>query len=380
MLITASLVIFPLYGYEFVRHQSHSVLAALIAALTCLIYARLVESGKVLDYILIGAAAGLGILSKYNFALFLLVFLISILLSPLRRTLFTKNIFFTIAVFIAAVLPHALWQANEGFPSFHFALGKARAGTLSELSFLNAIKMLMVPYGGVALYCLAFLIFFGKSEINSDMRHEWKRFFYNLGLISMAVPLLVVFVLQAGFFSAAWLAPMLFTITLALFSWKGIPASSVRFRRFAILCLSTVLIMIGVRAVAGFFPDFTGKKELIHKPFSTLTVKLQNEAAQIGISGEKHFTVVSNNAFIAANIASNIPGSKVVPLEKALGNAITSEDVILFAWDAIKSEELPNEVMRFGGSLKVFFLQAPYLHSSDGLSYKMGFALIRKIN
>ena len=77
LLISGTLLIFPTYSYEFNRDLSHSVLVTAMASITCYLFVRLLRRERTSDYLLLGASIGLGFLSKYNFAFFLLALMLA---------------------------------------------------------------------------------------------------------------------------------------------------------------------------------------------------------------------------------------------------------------------------------------------------------------
>lgn len=68
---SASLLLFPQIGWESMRDLTHSVLLTSIACSTLWCYFAVLRKPSVGRYILFGALAGLGLQTKYNFAIFL---------------------------------------------------------------------------------------------------------------------------------------------------------------------------------------------------------------------------------------------------------------------------------------------------------------------
>ena len=66
-----------------------------------------------------GVAAGLGLLSKYNFAFLLLGLLPAILLSQHRRLFTEKAFYISIGIAFIIVLPNLVWQYQNHFPTIH---------------------------------------------------------------------------------------------------------------------------------------------------------------------------------------------------------------------------------------------------------------------
>ncbi len=95
-------------------HYTHSVLlaAALCFAFVALI--RLDRRNDLRSYVVFGVAIGIGLLSKYNFALFAAALLPAALADPtLRSRLTDRRILVTAAIVAALALPHYIWLWGE---------------------------------------------------------------------------------------------------------------------------------------------------------------------------------------------------------------------------------------------------------------------------
>jgi 4-amino-4-deoxy-L-arabinose transferase-like glycosyltransferase len=83
-------------------------------ALLCVAYA--LDSGRWGYWIALGACFGLGLLSKYSFALLIAGFLAYLVLTPARRALLRDaRLWACLAIAAALFLPNLLWNAQHGF-------------------------------------------------------------------------------------------------------------------------------------------------------------------------------------------------------------------------------------------------------------------------
>ena len=92
-------------------------------------------------WLLFGVSAGLGLLNKPSMTFFLVALLIALLVTPQRRLLWTPWAAAGIALMLAIVLPHLLWQVHNHWPTWEFLQnGKAHNKNviLGPLAFLNA--------------------------------------------------------------------------------------------------------------------------------------------------------------------------------------------------------------------------------------------------
>ncbi len=179
-----------------------------------------------------GVAAGLGFLSKYNFA-FLLLGLLPAMLFTAQRKLFAQKAFYiSMAITFVIILPNLLWQYNNGFPTIR-QLGELAKTQLDNversafikdqlLYFINAV-VLVLP----ALYALFFFSPFKKYRfiaigyfISMALYTALRaKSYYAIGLYPVLIAFGAVFIevaLQAG--KKQYLRPviLLLVITLSL--------------------------------------------------------------------------------------------------------------------------------------------------------------------
>ncbi len=91
-------------------HLTHTAALAFSVALTFFALLRLEDGSRLRDYAFLGTACGLGLLSKYNYALFAVVFFAAACTDEyLRRRLIDRRILLTVALAGLLAAPHYLW-------------------------------------------------------------------------------------------------------------------------------------------------------------------------------------------------------------------------------------------------------------------------------
>ncbi len=81
---------------------------------------RLLESGDGRWWIAVGAAIGLGLMTRYTIAWLVAGLAVGFLLTPARRLLMSGWLIAGAAVALVIVLPNLIWQASHGFISLDF--------------------------------------------------------------------------------------------------------------------------------------------------------------------------------------------------------------------------------------------------------------------
>jgi 4-amino-4-deoxy-L-arabinose transferase-like glycosyltransferase len=381
--VTGSLMLFPLFAYEFNRDLSHSILVTLMAVLTCLVYIRMLTRRNAFSYSVIGVCIAFGILSKYNFVLFLFALVAASLSTKEgRRLLFDRRILISVFVCLAVLLPHVIWLIQDDFSPFHHAMRKAEAGSLFDSSPVRVLFTILSPYAGPVLFFIVFLFFFGRFISPRVRRKSAGGEILSLAaLYGLIAPLLAVIIFGTAHFAERWLAPVLFLIPLSCFLMVNLDEQGRRLKVFGRLGASVALIVLLVRIFVGSMPDLIGKVEHIHIPFHELSRQLSGTLFQRHNSYHAGITIVTDDAHIAANVMAWIPGMRFVHLRQVRQSAAKGENIpsqnVMILWDAVKlGKEMPEKFLRYYPSASVMLFESPYLYATKHPSFVLGVGIV----
>jgi|GEM_PF-1751663 len=383
--VTGSLMLFPLYLYEFNRDLSHTVLVTVMGVITCLLYLKVLSTKKLIYYMLIGISIGFGILSKYNFLfLVLLLLLASVSSKEGRAIIINKRIFITILFSILIISPHIIWLIQNDYPSIWYGMNESSPGRLDRYQSIKVLSVFASPYIQIAGFFLLFIIFFfpflSKNLKTLDAKVRFIRW---VALYGLLLPIVVIFILQTGHFSTRWLAPIYFIIPLAAFSFLRLDGGNNRLKYFGGLCASMGLVVLFIRIIVGFMPDVTGKTERIHIPFKDLSVQIHTFLQERGINKEMPFIIITDDSHIAANLAVYLPDLQFIDLKSSGRDKAAIKQIIdkqgIFIWKVRENGEIvPRNYHENIYSDESFYLQAHYLHSKYS-SYTLGISFIEKL-
>jgi Dolichyl-phosphate-mannose-protein mannosyltransferase len=109
----------------------------------------------------IGICFGLGMLSKYTMAFFIIGFWVGVLLTKQRKWLMNKHFYFAMLIALAIVLPNFLWQIYHHFPVAHHMklLQRQQLQYLSRVGFLIDQLLNTLPCFFIWLIGLWYLFF-----------------------------------------------------------------------------------------------------------------------------------------------------------------------------------------------------------------------------
>lgn len=383
-LLMGSLMLFPTYAYEFNRDLSHTILVSAMAAITTLVFIRVLMRGNPAAYLCLGLSAGLGVLSKYNFAFFLLALaLAGMSTQEGRRAILDRKSFLSAAGFAVAVMPHFFWIADSRLTPVSHALKKAGTGGLGLLSPAGALSMIISAYADVLIFGAVFLSFFAgllSRGRGGPVSHVLRR----LAAFGLVLPLAAIIILKTGQFRGRWLAPVLFPLAPALFSFVDLRKAGRRVKYFAGICVLIALGVLFARGFIGFFPDAAGKVERVHIPFSELSDRLARELAQRGVRDLGKLYVVSDSPHLAANLMAHLPFKGYLILKDLKDSEPDMEAVEavrggggVVIWKERKDRDIPPQFPSLFPRMKpAGTVQAPYLHSRGFPPYVLGVAVI----
>ena len=213
----ASLVFIPQIIWESQRDLTHSVLVTTIAAATLLQFVRIRRSPTTLNYVALGALAGLGLISKYNYAMFLTALLLAAAAVPqYRSVLRNRGILAALPVALLISTPHMFWLlsnlelATGSVSKLHIGDGNFAAGLASAAV---AALAFLTPLLVFALFLIPSPV---KGSLQEKIRHVDSRLLLNLLIATLIV--VAVFVMASGAqqIKDRWYQPLLFYVPLII--------------------------------------------------------------------------------------------------------------------------------------------------------------------
>lgn len=379
MVAAATLLLLPQIAWESQRDLTHSVLATACAAATLNAGALLLRRGQTRHYLLLGLCAGLGVLAKYNYAVFLLAWLLAALSLPeFRLRLLRRESLLALLVFLLLVSPHALWVVR------HVGDTLAQAGTFHSA----AHGSLLVDYGrGLTALVKATAAFLGPLAVcylllcrrppgtpttPDPMRTVLGRsLLFGLGLC-----LLMVLGFRVTNFKDRWMQPLLFHAVIygALRSrpWLDVAPARRLLTAAAVVALLVLTVLPGRTLLAGRLDDLNR----FNAPWSSLGAELR----QTGFRGGN---IIAQDRWVGGNLLHLFPGSTTNVPELPLFRS-RDRTPLLVVWDATRHEAMPAPLMELllrSGVVapekqQPAFVSAPYRYAAHR-RMRLGFLLLQ---
>jgi len=338
-LATLSLVGFYYIGWDMVMNYSHTVLMGAAIAATLWAAFRLRDYHDFRDYLFLGLAIGCGLLSKYNYALFLVALAAACIADKeFRRVLRPRNLWLTAAVAAVMVSPHALWVAfhEVDVTTIHTA-PPPEVGVIAYL--LDAGRGLLGLGEGIAaflspaiiLMVLFFWRAFGRIS-GSKISQPFKRLLeaYFISVVLMLI--LAVAVFRIGDFQNHWLMVLIpFPIYVFLRIKCMEPPDRWLSRYGVAIGMLAVVVIAGVvgRYVVG--PDICRKCNFF-LPYEVLAKDLRT-------AGFDHGTMISPGFpnQLSGNLRRYFPDSRFVSMRFApfMPPPRAEQGACIIVWNAV---------------------------------------------
>ncbi|MGC3965595.1 MAG: glycosyltransferase family 39 protein [Rhodocyclaceae bacterium] len=207
-------------------------------ALAMTAFVRALDKNLWRDWLLLGMAVGLGIMSKYTMAAFGASALLYLLVEPSRRrTLANPRLWAAVALAALLVAPNILWNWSHDFPTLRHTADITHVEGVNDKSG-NPGEFLLAQVGslgpGLAVAFLCGLIAAWRHRREDRMQL----------LTCFSVPLLALVFAQAARSEANgnWAAPALYAATLLAVAWL----TRLRARWWTIAIGINVVLMLGV--------------------------------------------------------------------------------------------------------------------------------------
>jgi 4-amino-4-deoxy-L-arabinose transferase-like glycosyltransferase len=376
VLATASLLFFPQIAWEAQRDQSHLVMATAFSAATLFIFVRLLKEPNWRWHAALGATAGLGFLSKYNYLLLITaLFAAAVTISRLRKSVLNGRVFIAAVMFLFIAGPHIGWmiEHKEAVASQAYKFEMVPSPT-SASYYTGSVQLFNAIVGLIGIPLLIFLPLLVRrwrnsgSEITNDFLTLLTRSF----LIGSALAAAMTYIFAVTYLRDRWLQPLFFSLPIVLVGMAAPQLSDRYIRnlfRFAAAIAVTVLVAINATALGA---NSLHRAHNLNIPYSTLAQELRKAGFHQG-------TIIANGFLLAGNLKNQFPASRVLARESA--STSIPQAPILIVWP-MRGNDLPEDFLKFAchkigvgrNELQPAYIEAP-CHNGPRQSEKFGYAL-----
>jgi len=302
-------------------HLTHTAALAFSVTLTFFALVRLEDGERLRDYVYLGIVCGLGLLSKYNYALFAAVFFAAACTDELfRRRLFDRRILLTVSLACLLAAPHYLWFLRwiEGDPTGfsnlldeRFALDYVASGYVSWTRGLIdaplAVLHFLLPC--IVLLAVIFPRAVGRPGNGPAPSARYRRV---LGLTLLSLIVLVILAVAILSVPRVKIHYMFVLILFPIFFFARVQAAGPTARSLN-LYASTLVILAVIIVGAGvgkYFMDPDRRSKARHNvPYPALADGLRAAGFERGTILGDWFTYS-----VAGNLRPSFPESRIINL------------------------------------------------------------------
>lgn len=336
VIATLSLLTIPQLFWEAQRDLTHTV--AQMVTINLFLYGviRTLKTPSWTGYLITGAALGLGMLSKYNFALLAAAAIVAVFLHPNGRArIFDKRFIVTVLIALIIFLPHGLWLLHN----FDLASGRTLGIMEQDAPKSHWVKLVQGPLEFFKLTiviclptCIVYALVFGKGLLSNLRRsNEWTRFFAAIFLTVAVLVLALIFVIGMTSMRDRWLLPFLFLLPIYLclkMEIAGLRAEDFA-KRFVYIPLVVMLLIPTALLTRVTFPGLFGSYEAYNVPYADFVRQV------VGTEGKQPGLVMTDDWLPAGNLRLQFPDVPV--MSRFFGNLTepyewTAERPVLLVW------------------------------------------------
>jgi len=374
---SASMLLFPEIAWESQRDLTHTVLLTTIASGTLWCYFAMLRKPSCWRYALFGALIACGLLSKYNFTIFIGGLACASLLVPEHRAIvWNRKLLITTAVALLLFMPHGYWLLTHLAEASGGTLAKMREGAKASYAH-NLLRGFGSMLGGAIEFVTPmwlvylFVVRRHPGQTSIDTRGTTARFF----LISYATFFaLMCIILLSGHISnikGRWLQQILFPVPLVLFVlFPALARTEVYRPILRVVAALAILILVAIPLRVQLGPYFNSYSRS-HHPYPQLSRELAQRFPQATamIVGEK---------LAAGNLYFQRPSIPTYILDRFLAHPTALRGPFLFVTPSSTHHGQLDSLLRLYPNAKVKQqgqLDIPY-QKSRGPTMAFDYALI----
>lgn len=311
--ISCSLVLITPLGWDALLDRTHSPLVTALAAATLATYFTLLSRPSRLRHALLGLLLGLGMLSKYNFAVFALgLACASLVVREHRRVVWTRGLWITAAVAALCVLPHAAWfvaqvdlatrATLDKMNDFHPEAGYGAHVAGGAWNLMYAIAAFITP-----LWIAFVAAYRSPRQATLQLKTPPARFFLWFFASSMGFIAALILSGHLAYIKPRWLQTTLFLLPLAVCVVFP-PKRPIVYRRLLQYSAGAAVLMMVVLAIRPGIQAALGRHPRNAIPYAGLAAELAQRFPGIA-------AVAVRDIHVGGNVRMQSPQARVLLLD-----------------------------------------------------------------
>lgn len=389
IIATLALLTIPQIAFEAQRDLTHTVAVIFAAALFFYGFFRTLSAPSAASYLLTGVAIGIGLISKYNFALLPAAALFAVFFDrEWRQRVFDWRLLLTAGGSIAIVTPHALWLVEHlGLATEQTMekLGDGTTGLSSQIAGgFASLALAIVGFSIVTIVVFA-AVFRGRLLTALSHGNRWTALIERMMLVFLLALTLLILFGGAEHIKDRWLTPLL--LILPLYLCLKVEAAgeedAFQLKRFFpvpfLIMLAVPAVLFGRVAMAGL----TGDYQKLNVPYAAFAAHVRET------DNVTPAAILTDDTHLAGNLRLQFPDVPVLS-DNYSGFApkvrLSSESPLLVVWRNESGTETgipPDLALHASRAQEVALadpilrsIGLPYIYGRGADTYSFGYALI----
>ncbi|HTH45223.1 MAG TPA: glycosyltransferase family 39 protein [Oxalicibacterium sp.] len=374
---SASMLLMPEIAWESQRDLTHTVLLTAIVCWTLCCYFAMLRKPATWRYALFGLLIGLGLLSKYNYTVFIGgLACASLAVREHRQIIWNNRIWLAAIVALLCILPHSLWLLTHLDAASDGTLAKMREG-VTHSYFDNLLRgfgsMVWGAIGFLTPLWVVYLLCGWRAFRHPTIARRDTSIRFFLWLYAAFFMLMCV-ILLTGHISnikGRWLQQLLFPLPMLCFLLLPALARNEVYRKILrVVAVLALLILIGIPLRVQLGP-YLDKYSRSHYPYPQLSAELEQRFPRAN-------TLIVGEKLTGGNLYFQRPSMRTFILDRFLAHPERLDGRILFVTPSAMREGQLESLLRVFPAATIAAqgqLQIPY-QKSRGEKMAFDYALI----
>lgn len=341
----AALQLMPSVFWESHRELTNTILASALVLAVIYLFLRL-KSDDWRTYALLGVAAGLGILSKYNFLIvYVALMLAALSLKEFRPLALNRKMLLAVLITAAICAPHLLWvwrHPDLAFSSvYKLRILETQSWWISVWAGLKKWSLVIIAHLGPLV--LIFYLIFWKSARRVAIKSAEQKLLCNTLVWMLSLVTVSILLFRVTGFRDRYVQPLFIWLPILLVSLVHKELTADRLR--VLLGLATAVAGVVLILAPGrlLLTESLKKNELLNTPFRAFARDLRPTL-------ESTSSIVAENHALGGNLRLWYPHKLVVDAEvQALFPRINENCVLV--WDATINPTPPKKLLGLAAAL-----------------------------
>lgn len=357
----------PQIVWEAQRDLTHSVLATVLGMWTLWAFLALRRVPQIRGYLMLGVLMALGVMSKYNYLIFMVALLLAGLATPsYRPRVWNPRMSLSLLVAVCILLPHLVWIVSHQDVATASAHKFKMDGGFT-LQGLGSLGMAMLAFSAPLL--LAAGLSRRKQNDQSGPTEERRILGRLLGVVLLLLALSVL-VSGATNVKDRWLQPLLFFLPLFVAS-----VVAIRIRMFSAIAIALLISVAVILPGRTLFAQWSGNVSRPNLPYAAGLDEIRREVGKPAL-------IVSDSELLAGNARLAFPESRIERVLtpagfQSLAERFAGKSVLFVSEGELDAGWFGKLVRQFeSGDSIVRISETPLLYVPDK-KFRMNWLLIR---